>query len=262
MYSFVLKAHQKIDRAAYKNLLLIDSTLPLSLKEILHFEGSRGPDSSKFKKGTNKPPWHFYNPGGENAVYLGTVSEHYARLVKELREHNKERAAFEAAWLAHALVDGLTPAHHFPYEEEQKALRSEQAYSRESYSSIFVVKGTTPRDTLKRSLQLIGPKGLLTTHTTFEAGAAMVIMPLAFAKPLTNLGDLVKLDNINGVIELFKLYATEVQHLNMYERFMERGWTAALIHDAQVELGPRMVDIVMVAWQAAFKEAASAPRKT
>ncbi len=41
-----------------------------------------------------------------------------SQLSHEIRRHNIVRASFEAAWLAHALVDGLTPAHHYPYEEK------------------------------------------------------------------------------------------------------------------------------------------------
>ena len=32
-------------------------------------------------------------------------------------------AAFEAAWLAHAVTDGFTPAHHEPLEEQLEGLR-------------------------------------------------------------------------------------------------------------------------------------------
>ncbi len=48
------------------------------------------------------------------------IKEHYKNLVKELQANNSERISFEAAWLAHAIVDGLTPAHHYPYEAETK----------------------------------------------------------------------------------------------------------------------------------------------
>ena len=43
-------------------------------------------------------------------------------------KNDKTRAAFEAAWLAHALTDGLTPAHHYPYQEAVSELMSDKEY--------------------------------------------------------------------------------------------------------------------------------------
>ena len=122
----VLGAHQKIDRVAYRHLQKItkqsEGFPPLKL--LLHFEGKNGPDGIKRKSPAKDEPWHFYNPfDDDDTGLIEYIERHYEELVTELKKGNMERAAFNAAWLAHALVDGLTPAHHFPYEEKLIELR-------------------------------------------------------------------------------------------------------------------------------------------
>src|SRR5665213_654461 len=152
MYSFVLRAHQKIDKVAYRHLNdLTDCPQYFSFREVIHFEGRRGPDSPKLKKGGGQPPWHFYDPDGTNEEYFRVTKAHYDGLVKELKAGDSHRSGFEAAWLAHALVDGLTPAHHYPYEEQLEELRSENKSTRETLRGHFLVKGSNYRDTIRRS---------------------------------------------------------------------------------------------------------------
>jgi hypothetical protein len=256
MYSFVLRAHQKIDKSAYRQLSTItDCSEYFTFKEIIHFEGRRGPDSPRLKKGNSTPPWHFYDPDGENEEYFQVVKSHYDALVKEIKLGDHNRSGFEAAWLAHALVDGLTPAHHYPYEEQLEELRSENKSTRETVRGHFIVKGDSFLNTVRKSSQLIGPKGLLTTHTTFEAGAATIILPLLLMKatlPQTVLDNATGYDNL---IESFKLYVSEIDSFHMYERFYRKGWTPSLSLDIRRELAPRMVKIVTLAWFCALKEA-------
>jgi hypothetical protein len=112
-------AHQKIDRVARDHLGLIlakDSIFP-SRKAIIKFEGIDGPDGIKRKTPAQDELWHFIDPHDESdRQIVGILEDNYRGLVKALREGNETRAAFEAAWLAHGIVDGLTPAHHYPYE--------------------------------------------------------------------------------------------------------------------------------------------------
>ena len=109
--------HQKLDRAAK---ILLNKYVPSasrifpSIDEILHFEGAFGPDGLKRKSPGVDEPEHFIEPGHDNGVLIGYIRDHQYNLKEALKNGNKERAAFEAAWLAHALTDGLTPAHHFP----------------------------------------------------------------------------------------------------------------------------------------------------
>ena len=256
MYSSVLRVHQKIDRAAYRQLQTLVSDLSeLHIKDIIHFEGKRGPDATKLKKGENEAPWHFYDPGGDNEEYITTVEAHYSLLVDAIKSKNSERAGFEASWLAHALVDGLTPAHHYPYKEAlDKLYGKDVKKSRKTVGHHFVVKGISKADTIKRSYKLVGPKGLLTTHTTFEAGAALIILPLS----LTNAKlESFEVDAANGTVMLntFKLYAREIKDMQMYERFYKFGWTPGLVRDVRLKLAPRMVQMVALAWLSAYKNA-------
>ena len=116
----VFGAHQNIDRVARRHLakLLPDNSAFPSIRQILHFEGINGPDGIKRKSPAVDEPWHYYNPFDRaDTKLIELIQSHYANLVAALKANNQERAGFEAAWLAHAIVDGLTPAHHYPYEE-------------------------------------------------------------------------------------------------------------------------------------------------
>jgi hypothetical protein len=263
MYSFVFHAHQKVDRVAYKQLSLLlgpEKTLPIGINEILHFEGSRGPDAARLKKGEDEPPWHFYQPEGKNKQFIDVINEHHDRLVKELVAGNRQHAAFDAAWLAHALVDGLTPAHHYPYEKELEVIRRSDKQTRHSICSHLLVHGDTARESIKASLKLIGPKGLLTTHTGFEAGASSIILSLNLAKSLPDSHELDLLRQ-SSFVDIFESYARQIEHLNMYKRFYKNGWTQALARDIRLEAAPRMVRIVTLAWYSAILEAAHPKRE-
>ncbi len=256
MYAFVLRAHQKIDKVAYRHLSdITDCSKLFTYRDIVHFEGHRGPDSPRLKKGGGQPPWHFYDPDGKNEDYFRVVKSHYDALLKEVKLGDRNRAGFDAAWLAHALVDGLTPAHHYPYEEQLEELRSENKSTRETVRGHFIVKGKNFRETVWKSSQLIGPKGLLTTHTTFEAGAATIILPLLLIKATLPEEVLDKVDGYDSLVEYFKLYVSEIDAFHMYERFYRKGWTPSLSLDIRRELAPRMVNIVTLAWYCALKEA-------
>src|SRR5690554_765878 len=107
----LIGAHQKIDRLAREGLskLLHDNTAFPSSKSILRFEGLKGPDALKRKSPARDEPWHFCDPFDESDKRLLKIMEgHYDELVLALKQKDSVRAAFEAAWLAHAIVDGLT----------------------------------------------------------------------------------------------------------------------------------------------------------
>ena len=92
-------------------------------REILHFEGNNGPDGIKRKSPSVDEPWHYIDPANPNDRALaGMINDHYVNLVQALRDANRVRAAFEAAWMAHAITDGLTPAHHYPLSDKIEEL--------------------------------------------------------------------------------------------------------------------------------------------
>lgn len=253
----ILGAHQKLDRVARNQLdkLLPDKNMFPSTKKILHFEGRKGPDAIKRKSPAKDEPWHYYSPfDNDDSQLIELIEDHYNQLVKELKKHNKERTAFEAAWLAHAIVDGLTPAHHYPYEEKLSEIRGEAKETRTTIKEKIIPKGDTKRDTLKKTWKVYGPKGLMSTHGLFELGIATIIAPLGMSmSPPTKqeLDNSIKI----GAIELFKRTAREIAVLDMYERFSKRGWTTKLIVDVRSKLAPQIARTVAIIWFLALLDA-------
>ena len=251
-------AHQKIDRVAYAHFKKITagSTSFPSLLQILHFEGKNGPDGIKRKSPARDEPWHFYNPfDDEDTELLGHIKRHYDELVHELKKGNSERAAFNAAWLAHALVDGLTPAHHFPYEEKLTELRGGAGIeTRSSIKEKLIIPGENMSDSLKKNWQMWGSGGVLSMHVMFELGVAIMLAPLGFPKAVPTEGNLNKLSEI-GYMEWFERAAREIALLDMYDRFYEKGWSVKLARQVRNNLGPVIIKTVCLAWYSAMRDA-------
>ncbi len=262
MYAIIFHAHQKLDRVAYRHLmgLMPKGSFFPSIKQVLHFEAGHGPDNAKLKRlNQSDQPWHFVDPFNAADTDLHKqIHLHYSRLVVELEQGDDVRAAFEAAWLAHALVDGLTPAHHFPYEAELSRLRGGAArHSRKGLAGRLYVKSDTMTKSVLQSLKLVGPKGLLTTHAMFEAGAYAIISPLRLNNAKPTQADLESVRD-ERVVAIFKQTAKEVAEFNLYGRFYDKGWTQAISRDVRRELAPRMVRMITLAWYAATQEASRA----
>lgn len=254
----LLGAHQKIDRVARHHLskLLPDDTVFPSSRKILQFEGKNGPDAIKRKSPAIDEPWHYYDPSdAADTQLIDLIMSHYNQLVRELKAHNKERVAFEAAWLAHALVDGLTPAHHYPYEEKLVELRGgEGLETRTSIKEKWVMPGKTRRQQLKNNWKMWGPKGLIITHGLFEIGVATLILPLNFAEAVPQDSDLEAIQKL-GLAGWFKQTAQEIDRLGLYELFYKSGWTPRLAYQVRQQLAPRIVRTVTLAWYLALLEA-------
>lgn len=250
-------AHQKIDRTArraLRDLLKNDKHFP-SKRLLLHFEGKNGPDSAKAKLDGEHAPWHFYDPfDPEDGVLIEQIESHFKLLVDALREQNQERSAFEASWLAHAIVDGLTPAHHYPFEAELERLRGEGKETRTTVYKKVVIPGDTKREILAKNWEMWGAKGLFTTHALFEWGAAMIMAPMSGKIARPNTYEIKTVEHL-GLSEYFKRIAREVALLDMYEKFYKRGWTPKLSNQVRLELAPRMAKTVTLAWYMAALEA-------
>lgn len=254
----MLGAHQKIDRVARKHLtkILPDNTVFPTIRTILHFEGKNGPDAIKRKSPAQDEPWHYYSPfDNDDAQLIVLITDHYKKLVTELRAHNKERSAFEAAWLAHALVDGLTPAHHYPYEEKLVELNGGKGIeTRTTIRKKMVMPGNNRRQRVSNNWKMWGPKGLFTTHTFFELGIAAIIAPLKFSQAVPKPKDIEKIQEV-GIAEWFKRTAREIAVLDMYDTFYKKGWTPKLSRQVRKRLGPAIVQTVTLTWYAAVDEA-------
>lgn len=254
----IMGAHQKIDRVARNHLTKLitdDSLFPLAGK-ILHFEGKNGPDGIKRKSPAKDEPWHYYNPfDDEDSQLIDIINNHYNQLVKELKDGNKERVAFEAAWLAHALVDGLTPAHHYPYEEKLIELRGgEGIETRTTIKDKVLMPGDTKREQVKNNWKMWGPKGLMSTHGLFELGVASLFAPLTFSESVPSEEDLATIKEI-GVEEWFKRTAREIAVMDMFDRYAKKGWTTKLAYDVRQKLGPSIIKTVALAWYSALQDA-------
>ncbi len=254
----VMGAHQKIDHVARRQLtrLLPDDTLFPNIRNILQFEGRNGPDGIKLKSPAKDEPWHFYSPfNDDDSALIGLIRDHYDRLVTELKSGNQERTAFEAAWLAHALVDGLTPAHHYPFEEKLVELMGGRGLeTRTSVLKKNIIHGSTTREWLSNNWKMWGPKGLRTAHGLFEIGIASLIKPLSFGEAQPSQRELAMVHEI-GLIEWFKRMAREVAVLDLYDRYTKRGWTPKLAYQVRHKLGPTLVQTVTLAWYSALCDA-------
>ncbi len=257
MYSRLLQTHQKIDKLAYAKLRNLVSDIPiLKITEILHYEGARGPDSPRLYSGGKTAPWHYYDPTGSVSPlpFLNTLKEHYQELVRRLVEGDEEQSAFEAAWLAHALVDGLTPPHHRPVEAELEELHKAPIHDRETVSSHLLVKSSSALHSVVKNWKLVGPGGMLTLHTYFEANAGLAATPMT-PSMIKLTPDEVKVLSADSLVEFFERYAREVDSFDMLKRFHKKGWNWKLTRLVRRELVPRMVKLVTLAWYGALCEA-------
>ena len=253
----IVGAHQKFDRVAYKNLLRIveDMSKFPSQRDIIHFEGKNGPDGIKRKSPAKDELWHFYDPFDEDdSQLLDIIDSHYVELVRQLKKGSPERAAFDTAWLAHAIVDGLTPAHHYPYEKKLTELRGGGLHERNSIKNKIMIKGDTRRDSFKKNWSLWGSEGLISMHVMFEVGVALILSPLHLKTSRPSNGDIEAVISF-GYQEYFKRAAREIALLDMYERFLKNGWSPRLIRDIRNELGPTIIKTVTLVWYSAMRDA-------
>lgn len=257
-----LGTHQKVDRIARRHLSRLAPSLSFpSIKMILHFEGDNGPDAIKRKSPAKDEPWHYIQPyDTADTQLLHLINHHYQELVQSLKVADTVRAAFEAAWLAHAIVDGLTPAHHFPYEEKLVELRG--GLGRETRTTIkhkLVMPGETRGHQLHNNWKMWGPKGLFTTHAAFEWGVATLVKPLRLLHAMPSQSELQMIDSDN-LSDWFRNAAQSIAQLGLYDAFYKDGWNAKLSRQIRQDLAPALVRSVTLVWYGAAREAAAPPR--
>ncbi len=253
----LLGAHQKIDRLAYRHLARLApcNQFP-AVKSILHFEGHNGPDAIKRKSPAKNEPWHYLQPFDlQDNQLIELIEDHYCRLVAALKSRDDVRASFEAAWLSHAIVDGLTPAHHYPYEEKLVELRQGRGIAdRTTIAKKLIMPGQNRSRQVRNNWLMWGPKGLFTTHAGFEAGVAFLIAPLQLrrSKPAAE-----KITNFTAqpLGRWFRQVAQEVARMGLYDAFYESGWTIPLAHRVRRQLAPMLVQAVTLVWYGAMQEA-------
>ena len=254
----VVGTHQKIDRVARRHLepyLQPRVNFPV-IKDILHFEGSRGPDAIKIKSPGRDEPWHFIDPANiqSDDILLVAIRNHSANLTEALIKNDQVRASFEAAWLAHAVTDGLTPAHHDPLDEQVKDLRPND-HRKDTFRGRVIMTGNgSGKAFVQNNWKYWGAKGIATTHALFEAGVATTAKPLRFNDAAPAKADVDELQR-RGFESLYIDSIGQVAALDMYENFKRLGWTHELARQTSQELLPVIIRAVTLAWHEAYLKA-------
>lgn len=239
-----LGVHQRFDTSAYKMIRpqLKTAAFP-GVKRILHFEGINGPDGVKVKSPGVQDPSHMYDPIGDKGILPELLTKHYNGLVDRLKAGDRVRAGYEAAWLAHFVVDGLTPAHHYPYDAKKaEILGNDSEYG-----------------VLLKSWHWFGAKGVMSTHMNFEMGIASMLVSTRLKLELDQ--KLWRDAQELGYLDFFKREAREVANLGLYDQFYKKGWTQSLARTIKKDIAPHSVQVTAIIWLMADHEAASQENK-
>lgn len=247
----MMGVHQKIDRVARRHITKhVPETVKFpSAHDILHFEGLNGPDGIKRKSPAKDEPWHYVDPNDPNDRDIVTmITDHIANLSAALAADNYQRAAFEAAWMAHAIVDGLTPAHHYPLEAKLEELRGGQGLeTRVTTKDKILLPGKTRRMQLKNNWEFWGAKGVMTTHLAFELGVATTIAPQRFDDEIITGDDLRQLEE-KGYATVYVETLQKIAGMKMYEEFGRMGWNRHLARETKDTLIPEIIKAVALGW--------------
>lgn len=247
--------HQQLDRAARRILspMLSKGVYFPSSREIIYFEGMRGPDGLKRKSPDHDDPSHMFD-GEQGELLLEQILNHYNNLVQALKAHNEVRAAFEAAWLAHMVTDGLTPAHHFPLSEAKEELMSNKEFVKIFGEPVKgIMHGRSLPETMRNNWLYWGAGGYMSKHVAYEYGVAVIaaILPPRTFTPKLNTGDF-REDNPTRI---FYRAIDKIQPASVYQRFRSSGWTTEQAFTTKNVLLPEIIRALARIWYAAIKEA-------
>jgi hypothetical protein len=177
-----------------------------------------------------------------------------ANLIEALRTDNEQRAAFEAAWLAHSIVDGLTPPHHYPLSDKIEELWGKHHTERLTKKDKTIIKGINRRDTLSKNWQYWGIGGVFSAHLSFELGVASTIAPYRFNDSIPTRHDILRLHK-QGFESVFLASVQNIYSLRMFDEFGAKGWTRRLANQTRRILIPEIITIVCLAWYNAATQA-------
>ena len=248
----IIGTHQKIDRVARRKLqayLPSGAHFPTS-REIIKFEGLNGPDGIKKKSPARDEPWHYIDPTNpDDRQILTLIQGHENNLIAALKNQNRERAAFEAAWLAHALTDGLTPAHHYPYAQKMEEIRGEDLTTRTSFAKKVVMPGKNMREKIVNNWEYWNPRdGLLTAHGFFEFGVAWMTAPLRFREVKLSRRERLNIQRAGGIVPLYLDIVKKIYRLHLYDEFLKTSWTSRLARKIKNQLMPEIIHTVLMSW--------------
>jgi len=247
----IIGTHQKLDKLAYKIVsdnLKSNAKFP-PIEKILLFEGMGGPDGLKRKSPGKDEPMHFIIPDHDDGKLMKMIEDHQYNLRKALEKDDEVRAAFEAAWMAHAITDGLTPAHHFPLEETQKELMTEKDFIRVFGIPIKgIMHGRTTAETLRNNWLYWGANGYMSKHVAFEYGVAITFAAVPGSKTMPIITE-DELENPE-IHQVFYSSLKRVSTLNMYDKFRHNGWTTELAFETRDILLPEIIKAISLCWLA------------
>lgn len=253
----LIGVHQKLDKAAFRLLGEKLGELPdfPSIKEILYFEGSRGPDGLKTKSPGIDDPDYFIIPSKDDGILFGIITNHQHNLTQALKKGDRERAAFEAAWMAHAITDALTPAHHYPYRKVVDELMTDKDYKRLFGHEIKgIMRGESLLQAARNNWLYWGAGGVMTKHIAYEYGVAYIIKPVKLVRLMPKQLDATELKGINLKDEFYKSLE-KVDSLKMYDHFVESGWTTQLAVETREILIPEIVRAIVLGWASCIEKA-------
>lgn len=251
----VVGVHQRIDRIAKRHLIHKIGHEPFfpSIKTILHFEGKNGPDGIKSKSPSADEPWHYIAPNaGIDDPLIQIITDHMHNLSEALKAKDEQRAGFEASWLAHAIVDGLTPAHHYPLAEKIEELWGKPHTERKTKREKIIIFSDRKRDMIAKNWQYWGSKGVFSLHWSFEWGVASSITLNQFKDIRLTNKEFNKIEK-EGYIPYFFESLKKVDALKMYEEFAKDGWSVKLGNTSRNQLVPIIMRNVCLAWYASSK---------
>lgn len=247
--------HQKLDQLARRTMtpfLKKDDFFPSS-KEILHFEGRRGPDGLKLKSLGIDEPEHFINPDETHPALVEEIKNRYFNLKVAIATKNRARAAFEAAWLAHFITDGLTPAHYYPFHEAVDEMMGEKEFLKIFGKPVGgLMRGNSFREAAKNNWKYWGINGLMSRHVAFEVGVNLVVSttPSSRMIPVISEKDLENFD----LEREFYTFLNEITNLNLYGRFAKDGWTPKISQEVEKLLIPSILRLITLSWLSALKQ--------
>ncbi len=247
--------HQKLDRAARRVLPKIAdhaADFPTS-RQIVYFEGARGPDGLKRKSPGIDEPVHFIIPGSNDYTLIDIALNHQHNLIKALEKNDTIRASFEAAWLAHTLTDGLTPAHHFPLSDAKEELMTEKEFIHVFGQPIKgIMHGKSPLETARNNWLYWGASGYMSKHVAFEYGAAITAAAMSYKSLLPNITT-EETQNLD-LKRQFLTSLDKIYRLDMYQRFLKKGWTTELALEVKQILLPEIVKNIALSWAEALEK--------
>lgn len=247
--------HQVLDRAARK---VLSRHLPRNkyfptIREILYFEGMRGPDGLKRKSPDNDDPSHMFE--GENGDRLfQQILDHHANLTSALKRRDNIRSAFEAAWLAHMITDGLTPAHHFPLSETKEELMSNKEFIKIFGEPVKgIMHGHSALETARNNWLYWGAGGHMSKHIAYEYGVAIIAaaLPQRALIPAIGKGEFRYVDPKKAFYDSVR--RAEVPET--YAKFRQDGWTTDLALSTKNLLLPEIVRAIALIWYSAAEQA-------